>query len=273
MKFTDQTGYPVYLDGQPRRIISLVPSQTELLFDLGLDEEIVGITRFCGRPADKCATRAVVGGTKQFSFERIAELEPDLIIGNQEENYREGIERLRQDYPVWVSDVLTLPGAYNMIASIGALTGREEAAATMIHEIQSGIATLPRWSPIRVAYFIWRSPLMVAGHGTFIQEMLHQCGLVNVFGHLPRYPEVTGAQVRQARPEILLLSSEPYPFSDRHLSEFSQYFPGIQPVLVDGQIFSWYGSRLLQAPAYLRALRQKLNVLVKPRKFPYDSGE
>lgn len=272
MKFTDQMGNPVYLERQPQRIISLVPSQTELLFDLGLDEEIVGITRFCVRPADKCATKPVVGGTKQFSYERIAELEPDLILANREENYREGIEHLRKDYPVWISDILTLPGAYNMIRGVGALTGREEEAASMVQQIQSGIASLPRWSPIRVAYFIWRNPLMVAGHGTFIQEMLHQCGLVNVFGHLPRYPEVTAAQVRKARPEILLLASEPYPFGERHLSEFTQYFPESPPVLVNGQIFSWYGSRLLEAPGYMRALRQKLNVLVSPRKFPYDSG-
>lgn len=272
MEFTDQLGYTIHLDRHPRRIISLVPSQTELLFDLGLDEEIVGITRFCSRPPDKTATKTIVGDTKHFSFERIAELQPDLIVGGKEENYREGIERLRHDYPVWLSDVLTLPGAYNMILSVGALTGREEAAAAMVQQIQGGIADLPRWSPLRVAYFIWRKPFMVAGHRTFIQEMLHQCGLVNVFGHLPRYPEVTGAQIRKARPDLLLLASEPYPFSERHLSEFTQFFPDIHPVLVDGQIFSWYGSRLLEAPAYLRALRRKLDLLVKPRKFPYDSG-
>lgn len=270
MYVEDQMGQTVHLPHPPRRIISLVPSQTELLFDLGLDEEIVGVTRFCVHPQEKCAARSVIGGTKQFNFERIDELQPDLIIGNKEENYEKGIERLCEKYPVWMSDVVTLVDAYGMIETIGAMVGRPEAAADLVLRIRQGIEDLPPWPRLRVAYLIWRKPYMVAGHRTFVHEMLHKAGFVNVFGHLRRYPEVSAVQIRQARPDVLLLSSEPFPFSEKYLPEFDARFPEIPAALVDGQIFSWYGSRLLKVPPYFHKLRKRLRPYVSPLPLPLE---
>lgn len=258
MQFTDQLGRTISLPIPPQRIISLVPSQTELLFDLGLDEEVVGVTRFCVHPAQKCRTKTIIGGTKQFNFEAIARLQPDLILGNKEENYREGIEELRQSYPVWLSDITTLEDACAMISSVGAMVRRQTAAAQIISGIYEAFSSLPQGPPLRVAYLIWRKPYMVAGNRTFANTMLQRAGFVNVFAHLPRYPEITPAQLIAAKPDLLLLPSEPFPFSEKHRKEFRSHMPATPTLLVDGQMFTWYGSRLLRAAAYFRSLHHRL---------------
>ena len=242
----------------PQRIVSLVPSQTELLFDLGLGERVVGVTKFCIHPARAVGCVTKVGGTKQFRFDVIDRLQPDLILGNKEENYREGIERLAAQYPVWISDIYTLADALAMINAVGALTGAEAKAMSLTETIYTAFAEVSPGRPVRVAYFIWRNPWMVAGSNTFIDAMLNHCGFTNVFGHLPRYPEVTEAQLREALPDSLLLSSEPYPFAEKHREELQGMCPGAKVRLVDGELFSWYGSRLLHTPPYLRSLVQEI---------------
>ncbi len=238
----------------PQRIVSLVPSQTELLFDLGLGERVVGLTKFCIHPAGAVRNVTQVGGTKQFRFEIIDRLQPDLVLGNKEENYREGIERLVAQYPVWMSDIYTLADALSMIRKVGELTGTADKAASLAATIGVGFARLVPAPPVRVAYFIWRNPWMVAGSHTFIDALLRHCGLTNVFGHLPRYPEVTEAQLREAQPDCLLLSSEPYPFAEKHREELQGLCPRARVLLADGEMFSWYGSRLVQSPPYLASL-------------------
>jgi ABC-type Fe3+-hydroxamate transport system substrate-binding protein len=261
VQFTDQLGHTISLPTAPQRILSLVPSQTELLFDLGLDEEVVGLTRFCVHPAEKCRTKKIVGGTKQFNFEAIVSLQPDLVLGNKEENYREGIEQLRQSYPVWLSDIITLEDACAMINSVGAMVRRKEAAAQIVSRIYEAFSSLPQGPRLRAAYLIWRKPYMVAGNRTFAHTMLQKAGFVNVFAHLPRYPEVTPAQIMAAKPDLLLLPSEPFPFSEKHRDEFRAHMPQTPTLLVDGQMFTWYGSRLLRAAAYFRGLRHQLAAL------------
>ncbi len=238
----------------PRRIISLVPSQTELLFDLGLGTRVVGVTKFCIHPARALSGVTKVGGTKQFRFDVIDRLQPDLVLGNKEENYREGIERLAAQYPVWMSDIYTLADALSMIRKVGELTGTLGKAASLAEIIDKGFAGMVPAPPVRVAYFIWRNPWMVAGSQTFIDALLKHCGLTNVFGHLRRYPTVPEAQLQDAQPDFLLLSSEPYPFGEKHREELQQSCPGSKVLLVDGEMFSWYGSRLVQSPAYLTSL-------------------
>ncbi len=242
----------------PQRIVSLVPSQTELLFDLGLGERVVGVTKFCLHPARAVGGVTRVGGTKQFRFDVIDRLRPDLILGNKEENYREGIERLAAQYPVWMSDIYTLADALAMIHTVGALTGTVDKATSLAETIRTAFVNVLPARPVRVAYFIWRNPWMVAGSNTFIDEMLKHCGFTNVFGHLPRYPEVTEAQLREAQPDCLLLSSEPYPFAEKHREELQRVCPGVKVRLVDGELFSWYGSRLLHTPPYLTSLVQDI---------------
>ena len=239
----------------PQRIVSLVPSQTELLFDLGLGERVVGVTKFCLHPTEarQCAT--VIGGTKNFDFEKIAALRPDLILGNKEENYQEGIEQLAGAYPVWLSDIATLPDAIAMIRQVGLLTGTATRANALATDIAASFVNLSAVQPpLTTAYFIWRKPYMVAAADTFIDDMLHRAGFLNVFADQQRYPEITPAQLAAAQPKQILLSSEPYPFREKHLEEFRDICPEATVRLVDGELFSWYGSRLRHSGAYFREL-------------------
>ncbi|MCS6929029.1 MAG: helical backbone metal receptor [Saprospiraceae bacterium] len=246
----------------PQRIVSLVPSQTELLWSLGLEQEVVGITKFCVRPEAWFRQKTRVGGTKTIHLDRVHTLQPDLILANYEENVREQVEALAEHYPVWVSNVNDLPSGLAMIAQVGILTHREVEAKTLIERIESAFASLSAdlgWRPRRAAYFIWRKPWMVAGSDTFIHAMLTAAGFDNVFASARRYPEVHLVDLPRYDPEVLLLSSEPYPFSQKHFAEFQEACSHAQILLVDGQMFSWYGSRLLEAPAYFKQLRMNLS--------------
>lgn len=253
---TDQLGRRVVVPFPPQRIVSLVPSQTELLFDLGLGKQIEGVTKFCIHPREARQKATVVGGTKNFDFAKIAACRPDLIIGNKEENYQEGIEQLAARYPVWLSDVADLPGALRMIKQVGLITGRARAADQMAGAIAERFDNLTADAPPETAaYFIWRKPYMVAAAGTFIDDLLRRAGLANVFGALGRYPEIAPEQLAAAAPQRILLSSEPFPFQEKHVAEFQALCPGARVEVVDGERFSWYGSRLLHTAAYLSQLR------------------
>ncbi|OGX91246.1 cobalamin-binding protein [Hymenobacter coccineus] len=239
----------------PQRIVSLVPSQTELLFDLGLGARVVGVTKFCIHPSAARQQATVVGGTKNFDFAKVAACQPDLIIGNKEENYQEGIEQLAAQYPVWLSDVADLPGAQRMIKQVGLITGRAPAAAALATDVAARFGALSAVGPPEpVAYLIWRKPYMAAATGTFINDLLARAGFANVFGALGRYPEIAPEQLARAAPQRILLSSEPYPFKEKHIAELQQICPLARIQLVDGELFSWYGSRLLHAADYLNQL-------------------
>ena len=256
MLSTDQLHRTITLPDRPERIISLVPSQTELLYDIGLGERVVGITKFCVRPEEWFRTKARVGGTKQVHLDRVRALEPDLIIANKEENTREDIEALAQESPVWVSDVRDLDQALDMVARVGALTDTTERAGELVAAITAAFDGLAPLQPtLSAAYLIWREPWMAVGGDTFIDDMLQRCGLRNVFsGREGRYPAVSPAELAAADPDVVLLSSEPYPFGEKHLQEIGLLLPGVPVRLVDGEAFSWYGSRLLHAPAYFSGL-------------------
>jgi ABC-type Fe3+-hydroxamate transport system substrate-binding protein len=256
--YYDQLNRAVNLPSIPKRIISVVPSQTELLFYLGLDTAIIGITKFCIHPADKFKTTTKLGGTKQLNIEQIKALKPDLIIANKEENEQSQIEELMSICPVWISDISNLDEALDMIERVGQLVNREAEAMALnqlITERFDRLNTTP--SHLKTAYFIWRKPYMAAGKYTFIDDLLQKCGLANVFEE-SRYPEVNQEQLIVARPDVILLSSEPYPFAQKHMDEFKEMLPDARIVLVDGELFSWYGSRLLHAPAYFRELITKI---------------
>lgn len=257
---TDQMHRTVELPVQPRRIISLVPSQTELLHDLGLGDRVVGITKFCIHPEAWYRSKPRVGGTKNVDLAKVRALKPDLIIGNKEENERADIEALEREFPVWMSDVNDLDGALDMIRRIGTLTGTALVADALAHRIATGFAQLvPDAVPRRVAYLIWRNPYMAAGRNTFIDDMLRRCGWANACATSPdRYPAADLHPERPDGPELVLLSSEPYPFKAVHAEELKQQLPGAGIVPVDGEAFCWYGSRLLQSPPYFRELIDRL---------------
>lgn len=252
--YVDQMGEAIKVDGRPRRIVSLVPSQTELLFDLGLDKEIVGVTKFCIHPKEKCKNKAKIGGTKKFNFPAIDALAPDLIIGNKEENYKEGIEILKTSYPVWMSDIYDLRDAFEMIDSIGALVGKRMEAQKIVEDIGKGFEDFAPKIKKRALYLIWKDPYMSIGKHTFIHEMMLKCGFENVLEDMDRYPILTAEDIKALDPEVILLSSEPYPFKEKHRKEIQEILPFAQIALVDGEMFSWYGSRLQYAPAYFESI-------------------
>ncbi|HRX94690.1 MAG TPA: helical backbone metal receptor [Chitinophagaceae bacterium] len=260
MLFTDQTGQTIDLPAIPRRIISLVPSQTELLADLGLDKEVTGITKFCVHPKEWFHNKTRIGGTKQLHVEKIKELQPDLIIANKEENVKEQIEELSTHFPVWISDVNDLASAYQVMQQIGAMTNKELKANKIIAEIKHQFQrlTTPDYR-LRTAYLIWQKPYMTIGSDTFIHSMLHVAGFNNIFADQQRYPEISMEEIKSVDPEILLLPSEPFPFKEIHASELQKQLPNTKIILVDGELFSWYGSRLLKAPAYFEHLQKEIN--------------
>lgn len=287
ISITDNANHLKYLSFAPKRIVSLVPSQTELLFSLGLDEEVVGITKFCIHPESWFRKKQRVGGTKTVKSEVVKALQPDLIIANKEENVKEQIEELEQIAPVSVSDIKTLDDALEMIISVGKLADKEERADKMVNEIKDGFEQIKLLSTkLNTAYLIWKDPYMAAGGDTFINDMLSRCGFTNIFQHIKRYPEVTinkfsitntqqpinnntlsagnplssvNSQPSSSVPcQLLLLSSEPYPFKQKHIDELHTLLPFTKIMLVDGEMFSWYGSRLLHSAGYFKNFIQQI---------------
>ena len=250
------------LASQPKRIISLVPSQTELLHWLGLEDETIGITKFCVHPAEWFNSKPRVGGTKALDLEKITSLEPDLIIANKEENVKDQVEYLAEKFPVWITDVENLADSFTMISDIGSLTGKEKEAGRLNELIKNKFNNLFQINPINnlipTVYLIWNNPLMTVGGDSFISDMMEKAGFNNVFKKHRRYPETSIEEIKALGCKLLLLSSEPYPFSQKHADELQQYLPDVHILLADGEMFSWYGSRLLEAADYFIKLRADL---------------
>jgi len=246
------------LSYRPVRIVSLVPSQTELLHYLGLEHETIAITKFCIHPASWHQNKLKIGGTKNFSLKKIIALQPDLIIANKEENVKEEIEAL-SEHQVWVTDISTLEDAYQMISDVGKLTHKYDEAITLITLIKEKFTSFHS-GKIPVAYMIWKEPYMAAGGDTFINDMLLHAGFINVFASHKRYPVITFSDLKNCGCEIIMLSSEPYPFSVKHQLALQKLLPDIKIVLTDGEMFSWYGSRLLKATEYFSELHKQIGV-------------
>lgn len=253
------------------RIVSLVPSLTELLAALGLDDETVGLTRFCIHPPDWRVRKTIVGGTKNVRVDRVRALAPTLVVANREENERADVEAIGAFAPVLVTDIATRADALAAIRRIGAATQRDDEAGALVAEIEAAFAALPPAAPLRAAYLIWRDPWMTVGSDTYIHDVMAAGGLVNVFGNRTRYPTVSAGDLAAAAPDVILLSSEPYPFAARHAAEIEALAPGVRAVLVDGEAFSWYGPRMRIAPAALLALREALEA--GPRQLWPSSGQ
>lgn len=246
--FKDQLDRKIRLDGRPSRIISLVPSQTELLYSLGLGSEVVGITKFCVRPSGWTRIKTIIGGTKQVDIEKVRSLKPDIIIANKEENDYEQVAILAKEFPVWISDIRNLDDAVEMIGNLAEITGTQTAADEILEKISQNFPENRVISKTKTcAYLIWWNPMMTVNQDTFIDDMLRRSGLENVFAERSdsRYPEITEAELIAAAPEILLLSSEPFPFNEKHIAHFQKFLPNTRIEMADGEMFSWYGSRLI----------------------------
>lgn len=251
----DQSGRELVLINYPEKIISLVPSISELLWDLNLEKEICGVTKFCIHPETMYRSKTHIGGTKNLNIDRIREIKPDLIIGNKEENRKQDIELLVPEFPVWISDVNTYDEALQLIRETGLLCNRKQEAESIISELTALRKNVP---PVKkVLYFIWHQPDYAAGKNTFIDAMLNEAGFENCLTDF-RYPEINDQKAKELQPDYLFLSSEPYPFSEKHQNYFHKMFPDAKICFVDGEMFSWYGSRMKKAFSYFNELRMQL---------------
>lgn len=250
-KVFDQMNREVEFSSSLLRIVSLVPSQTELLVDLGLEKHLVGVTKFCVHPKGLKNRIQQVGGTKNVNIQKVIDLKPDLVIGNKEENFKSDIDELEKHVPVWMSDIYTLDDAYKMIQQIGELSHTEVVARNLVNRIKYNFSTISQLTESKKClYLIWRKPYMAAGKNTFIDHLLDYLGFENAL-KIERYPEV---DFKNIETDYIFLSSEPYPFKEKHIEELQTIFPKAQIRLVDGEFFSWYGSRLLDAPKYFNQL-------------------
>jgi ABC-type Fe3+-hydroxamate transport system substrate-binding protein len=255
---TDQMNRKLTFTGIPRRVISTVPSQSELLYSLGLDDEVLAITKFCIHPGHWFRNKERIGGTKKLDVAKIISMQPDLILANAEENTKEQIETLAEKFPVWISDIKSFDDAIKMIRLVGTLLGREQRSGELVSEIESefGKYTFDTANPQKALYLIWKDPYMAAGCDTFISDMMLKAGYQNVITG-KRYPEISTEEIRMLDAEVIFLSSEPFPFTEKHVHELAAA-TGIKNIhCVDGELFSWYGSRMIQSPSYFAGLRKK----------------
>lgn len=246
----------------PKRIVSIVPSLTELLYDLGLDDSIVGITKFCVHPNHFKTSKTSVGGTKNVNFEKVKILQPDIIIANKEENTLEIVSELSKICPVWVTDVVTIEDNLQMILEFGTLFNKQSEALKWYQDINTAYldfkCIVENKPTKKVAYFIWKNPYMVAGKNTFINTLLEVNNFENVITN-QRYPEVDLENIGKLyKPDVLLLSSEPYPFKEKDIIEIEAITQNSKSLIVDGEMFSWYGSRILFAFEYFKKLQFEL---------------
>jgi ABC-type Fe3+-hydroxamate transport system substrate-binding protein len=247
----------------PKRIVSLVPSQTELLYDLGLEDQIFGLTKFCVHPNRAKQIKEIVGGTKNIKLEKIRDLNPDIILCNKEENTKEIVEACEQICPVHVSDIFNLEDAKELIKDYGLFFNKKAESSVIIQKmdfkINDFLSYVKDKPVLKVAYFIWRDPWMVAANNTFIDYLLQLNNYENVYANKERYPEVELNKIRlEGDPGLVFLSSEPYPFKEEHTLEIERFTHHAKIVFVDGELFSWYGSRLLQSFNYFKKLRERV---------------
>jgi len=243
----------------PKTIISLVPSLTELLFDLGLEENIIGRTRFCIHPKNKVSDVPIIGGTKNPHLDKIRDLAPDLIIANREENRQADVEELQEDFEVMVTEISTIDEALFTIHDIGWSCGVQNRAKQLIADIQQELKRVPEEYPMTAAYFIWRDPWMTVGNDTYIHSVMSHWNFHNIYDDQVRYPTTTLHELSLKKPEIILLSSEPYPFKEKHIKEVGDACPSSNIVLVNGEWFSWYGSRMLSSFKNMNVFRRAVS--------------
>jgi len=259
----DQLGREIVLKSTPKRIVSLVPSQTELLCDLALESELVGITKFCVHPFQLKSTKKIVGGTKKVNYDKIKALNPDFILCNKEENSYDLLPELEKIAPTYFSDVNTIQDSIDLILRLGSIFNRRTESDNLAHKIEFKLNDFKKFikdKPIRrVAYFIWAKPWMVVGNETYINEMLALNKFQNIYANMSRYPKVEINKIRhEGDPDIVILSSEPFPFKDEHAMEIATFTNRSITLFGDGEMFSWPGSRMLLAFDYFKELHKKL---------------
>ena len=244
------------------KIVSLVPSISELIYDLNAEDKIVGVTKFCVHPKYFQIEKTVVGGVQEFDIDKIIALKPDVVFASKDENFEDEIIELRKHVPVYVTDVKNVNEAISMIKTIGALLNKRSDADKITMKIDMQLKDLAKVTDDLLyrsaAYFVWNDPWVAAGKDTFIDSLLKLIKVDNVFSNLKeRYPMVTGANIHIGNPQMIMLPSEPFKFEDKHAIEIGRHTHDAATFFVDGQMFSWYGSRLVKSIDYLKLLAVK----------------
>ncbi|MDP2089068.1 MAG: helical backbone metal receptor [Flavobacteriaceae bacterium] len=261
--YLDQLQRIITIKSKPQRIISLVPSLTELLFDFGLEKELVGITNFCVHPYHLKSTKTIVGGTKKVDLEIIKGLNPDFILCAKEENTPKMVDELEKITTVFVADINSIKDSLELIDLLGKILYRQTESENLLQKIDFQLTQFKNFAKYlprkKVAYFIWKNPWMVAGGDNYINDLLKLNNFINVYEEKGRYPEVDIQKIRtDGNPKIVLLSTEPYHFRDEHAFEIGRHSNHAKTVFVDGELFSWYGSRLLKAIPYFKKMHELL---------------
>jgi ABC-type Fe3+-hydroxamate transport system substrate-binding protein len=289
-RFVDAMGRTVYISRNPRRLVSLVPSLTEILFHFGCGDEVVGITDYCTEPAMEVRQKTRIGGTKNPDLMAILELQPQLVFAVAEENRRDDVARLEAaGVSVYVFEPVTVRDGIDLLWRVAEILACREVVAPSLQAIEAAYAetqTLTTARPVvRVFCPIWKDPYMTINAGTYVHDMLRVCGGENIFADRDRrfplaadlgqqsertgsrdvdrdrrYPRVTLAEMATLRPDVILLPDEPYVFSEADVADFTAFIdvPAVSHQrihLVDGKLLSWYGPRIGQS---LRALRELL---------------
>ncbi len=264
MKLIDQIGITHIFENSPIRIVSLVPSHTDTLFEMGLEDCIFGITKFCVHPKHFKKSKKIVGGTKSVHFDKILSLNPDIIICNKEENTLEMVTELRKIAKVWVTNVIDFDDNKQMIIDFGNIFNKRVEAEKIVDTIDCAMHdfqnTINNKGVLKVAYFIWKNPWMVVGGNTYVNSLLKMNGLRNIYAEKPeRYIEIELQNINtDGQPDLIFLSSEPFPFKNEDASELAQFSQNAKIIFVDGEMFSWHGTRLLVALEYFRTLQNLL---------------
>lgn len=233
------------------KVISLVPSITEALFDLGLTEnEVIGRTKFCIHPENLVKNVPIIGGTKNLNLDKIRALKPDLIIANKEENEKNQVEELQKYFKIWLTDIQNLEDNRNFLIELGKLLNKEKLAENFNQKIDSIFNFDETLFPKKVAYLIWKNPYMTVGCDTFIHEVIEKLGFENFFKNGKRYPEISVDEMKGV--DYIFLSSEPFPFQQKHIDELQLEIPNAKIILVDGEAFSWYGTHLAKCEDYFK---------------------
>jgi ABC-type Fe3+-hydroxamate transport system substrate-binding protein len=265
LTLADAWGRLLTVRQRPERIVSLVPSLTEALFAFGLEQEIVGVTRFCVEPRQGVAGKTKVGGTKALDVARIKALKPDLVVASAEENNPEDVAQLiDHGCPVFVTLVTSVESAIDLLRQLAAITDATAAARPIIQGAKESLAFVrgahAGRERVRVFCPIWRNPYMTCGRATYMDDVITVCGGRNVFGERQeRYPRVELAEMAALDPQVILLPSEPYRFTKRHRADFKA-FADVTAVknghifLIDGRMLIWYGPRIAQSLSEVKRL-------------------
>ncbi|MFO8055328.1 MAG: helical backbone metal receptor [Bacteroidales bacterium] len=249
------------VDEYPGKIVSLCPSITETLIKLGLKDRIAGRTDYCYRPEGETEEIPKVGGPKDIDPEKIDHIKPDLIIAIKEENNRQQIEQLQKAYMVFVFDITTYTGALDMIIRLGELTGKQQEAVTLSDQIDNAFARIPQLNtPRSFLYLVWKDPLMAAGKRTYINNLLTSHGFVNCLDTFAqRYVTLNFEVFKKLEFELAFLPGEPYKFTAEDKKDILAFFPQTDIRLIDGEVFTWYGYRMLHSAEYIKNMIEEMN--------------